>query len=113
MSKLNIVNEGSGRFTVDGDLTFFAIDKKAVNSFAFLATAKQITLDLGKVGNADSAGLALMLEWVKQARSKRVQLHFVNIPGQLLNLAKLSSLDKLGYFNPDNVNLQTVSQDID
>jgi phospholipid transport system transporter-binding protein len=98
MNKLTLVNEGPGRFIVDGDLTFSAMDKKTVSAFAFLASNKQITLDLGKVSNADSAGLALMLEWIKHARSKRVQLRFINIPGQLLNLAKLSGLDKLSYF---------------
>ncbi|WP_411726494.1 lipid asymmetry maintenance protein MlaB [Methyloglobulus sp.] len=98
MSKLSIVNEGSGRFIVDGDLTFSAMDKKTVSSFAFLTTTKQVTLDLGGVGNADSAGLALMIEWVKHARSKRVQLRFRNIPEQLLNLAKLSGVDKTSYF---------------
>jgi phospholipid transport system transporter-binding protein len=72
--------------------------KKTVSSFAFLTTSKQITVDLGGVGNADSAGLALMIEWVKYSRSKRVQLRFRNIPEQLLNLAKLSGLDKTSYF---------------
>ncbi|MDA1342515.1 MAG: STAS domain-containing protein [Proteobacteria bacterium] len=98
MSKLSIVNEGSGNFIVDGDLTFSAMDKKTVSSFAFLSTSKQISVDLGGVGNADSAGLALMIEWVKYSRSKRVQLRFRNIPKQLLNLAKLSGLDKTSYF---------------
>lgn len=98
MSPVTIVNEGTGHFIVDGDLTFSAMDKKTVSSFAFLTVAKQVTLDLGGVGNADSAGLALMLEWIKHARSKRVQLRFRNIPEQLLTLAKLSGLDKTGYF---------------
>jgi phospholipid transport system transporter-binding protein len=98
MSVLNIINEGSGRFIVDGDLTFSAMDKKTVSSFAFLTATKQITLDLSKVGNVDSAGLALILEWIKHARSKRVQLRFINMPGQLVNLAKLSGLDNMGYF---------------
>lgn len=95
MNKLTIVNEGSGTFIVDGDLTFFTIDKKTVNSFSFLTNNKQVTLDLGGVGNSDSAGLALMIEWIKNARTKRVQLKFRNIPPQILNLAKLSGLDKL------------------
>ncbi len=95
MNKLTIVNEGQGNFIVDGDLTFFTIDKKTLNSFAFLISGKQVTLDLGGVGNSDSAGLALMIEWIKYARTKRVQLRFRNIPSQLLNLAKLSGLDKL------------------
>jgi phospholipid transport system transporter-binding protein len=98
MNKLSIVNEGAGRFIVDGDLTFLTIDKKTASGFAFLASAKQITMDLGGLGNADSAGLALMLEWIKQARQKKVQLQFKNIPEQLLNLAKLSGLNKLSHF---------------
>jgi phospholipid transport system transporter-binding protein len=98
MSKLTIVNAEAERFVVEGDLTFSVMDKKTVSSFAFLANGKQITLDLGKVNNADSAGLALMLEWIKQARSKRVQLQFINIPEQILNLAKLSGLDIAGCF---------------
>lgn len=101
MSKLTIVNEGAGRFIVDGDLTFSTIDKKTVSSITFLTTNKQITLDLGGVGNTDSAGLALMLEWIKQSRNKRVQLRFRNIPEQLLNLAKLSGLNKMSYFVSD------------
>lgn len=101
MNKLSIVNEGGGRFIVDGDLTFHTIDKKTANGFGFMATEKNITMDLGGVGNADSAGLALMLEWIKQASRKGVQLQFKNIPDQLLNLAKLSGLNSLSYFRPD------------
>jgi phospholipid transport system transporter-binding protein len=93
MNKLAIINEESGRFSVEGDMIFSTMDKKTLNSFAFLTTGKQITLDFGKVSNADSAGLALMLEWIKQARTKRVQLRFINIPEKILNLAKLSNLD--------------------
>jgi phospholipid transport system transporter-binding protein len=98
MSKLTIVNDEPGRFIVDGDLTFSTMDKNTVSTFAFLTTGKQITLDLGKVGNADSAGLALMLEWIKHARTKRVQLRFINVPGQILNLAKLSGLEMADCF---------------
>lgn len=101
MNTLSIVNEGGGRFIVDGDLTFQTINQKTTYGFAFLKSAKQITMDLGGVGNADSAGLALMLEWIKQARHKKVQLHFKNIPEQLINIAKLSGLSSLSYFDPD------------
>jgi phospholipid transport system transporter-binding protein len=98
MNKLTINKEKPGYYIVDGDLTFSAMDKKTVNSFAFLTGHKEITIDLGGVGNADSAGLALMLEWVKLSRSRKMSLRFRNIPQQLLNLAKLSGIDKLSYF---------------
>jgi len=98
MNKLTIIKEKPGYYIVDGDLTFSAMDKKTVTTFKFLSGKKEIVIDLGGVGNADSAGLALMLEWIKISRSRKTSIKFRNIPQQLLNLAKLSGIDKLSYF---------------
>ncbi len=98
MNRLTIVSESPGRFIVDGDLTFSSLDKKSISNFSFLATGKHVVLDLGGVGKTDSAGLALLVEWIKYARNKRVNLQFRNIPEQIFNLAKLSSLDLSSYF---------------
>lgn len=107
MNKLTIMKEKPGYYIVDGDLTFSAMDKKTVTTFKFLSGQKEIVIDLGGVGNADSAGLALMLEWIKVSRGRKTALRFRNIPQQLLNLAKLSGIDKLSYFvntNPPTPN---------
>jgi phospholipid transport system transporter-binding protein len=93
-----MINQGDGLFVVDGDLTFATIDKKTVKSFDFLKAAKYVTIDLGRVTCTDSAGLALMIEWIKVSRHYRVQLRFKNIPDQLRNLAKLSGFDQSDYF---------------
>lgn len=98
MSKLNIIDQGAGHFVVDGDLTFSTIDKQSVKSFSFLKAAKEITIDLSRVSCTDSAGLALMIEWIKYTRHNKTQLSFKNIPEQLLTLAKLSGLDKTSHF---------------
>jgi phospholipid transport system transporter-binding protein len=98
VSKLNIIDKGAGLFVVDGDLTFSTIDKQTVKSSDFLTSAKEITVDLGRVALTDSAGLALMIEWLKHARAKRTHLRFQNVPKQLLTLAKLSGFDKTGHF---------------
>jgi len=98
MSKLVVIDQGAGQFVVNGDLTFATIDKKTVKSFDFLNTTKFATIDLGRVTCTDSAGLALMIEWIKHARYNRIQLRFKNIPKQLHNLAKLSGFDKSSYF---------------
>lgn len=98
MSKLSIIDQGSGRLVVDSDLTFKSIDGQSVKSFAFLKSGKEITIDLSRVANADSAGLALLIEWIKYTRSKRIALKFKNIPEQLLTLAKLSGFDKSSHF---------------
>lgn len=98
MTKLSIVAQGPGCFIVNGDLTFSTIDINTVRSFAFLKVTKQVTIDLGRVVCTDSAGLALMMEWIKYARQHRIQIAFKNIPEQLHNLAKLSGLDKTVHF---------------
>lgn len=96
---LTIAVREAGRVSVDGEMTFSAIDKKVAGAFDFLAHAKQVTVDLSGVSQADSAGLALLIEWIKFARGKRVQLRITNVPSQLLNLAKLSGLENTGYFH--------------
>jgi phospholipid transport system transporter-binding protein len=103
VSKLKIIDQGSGHFIVEGDLTFSTINKDTLKSFDFLKAAKEITLDLSHVSSTDSAGLALMIEWIKYTRSKRIRLDFKNIPEQLLNLAKLSGFDKtIRFTTPSN-----------
>ncbi len=98
MTQLNIIAQGDGHFIIDGDLTFATINQKTIKSVAFLTTAKHITIDLGRVVSTDSAGLALMIEWIKYTRQHRTQITFKNIPDQLLNLAKLSGFDKTSHF---------------
>lgn len=98
MSKLNIIDQGTGHFVVDGDLTFSTIDKRTVKSFSFLNSSKEITIDLSRVSCTDSAGLALMIEWIKYTRHNKAHIAFKNIPEQLLTLAKLSGLDKTSHF---------------
>jgi len=51
-----------------------------------------------QVEATDSAGLALMIEWIRLSRMSRVQLRFKNVPEQLLALAKLSGFDETEYF---------------
>jgi len=98
VSRLNIIKQGPRHFVIDGDLTFATIDKQTLKSFSFLKAATEITVDLSRVSNTDSAGLALMIEWIKYSRHNRTQLNFKNIPEQLLNLAKLSGFDQSSHF---------------
>jgi len=98
MSKLSLTEQSPGNFSVAGSLTFSAIDKNTLKSLKFLKGIDRICIDLAKVEATDSAGLALMIEWIKISRLNRVRLRFQNIPEQILALAKLSGFDKNEYF---------------
>lgn len=99
MSSLNITKKSPKYFIIDGALTFATIDKQTLKSISFLNTAKAITIDLDRVTSTDSAGLALMIEWIKYSRENRSHITFKNIPEQLLNLAKLSGFDQSSHFS--------------
>lgn len=88
-----IVEQSSGNFFVEGELTFFKLNKKAVTCFEFLQSGQKICIDLQKITVADSAGLALLVEWIKQGQLYATKLTFKNIPQQLIILAKLNGFD--------------------
>ena len=98
MNKLSIINKGGGQIVLTGDMTFATIDKQIAKATAFLASAKEITIDMAGIANTDSAGLALMIEWLKYARTKRTHLRFRNVPEQLVTLARLSGFDTASHF---------------
>lgn len=56
------------------------------------------TIDLGGLAATDSAGLALLLEWWRQAQSRGRQLAFTAVPPRLRDLARVNGLDAV--FNP-------------
>ena len=54
-----------------------------------------IQLDLFDVQRADSAGLALLVEWRAKARRAGRQLSFLHVPDQILRMASLSGLEDI------------------
>ena len=69
-------------------MTFSSLNK--TSPLSFLNTAPEMTINLEKVTLVDSAGLSLMVEWIKQSKQYQSNLKFKNTPHQLLTLAKLS-----------------------
>ncbi len=67
---------------------FTAHKKSATKQSAVEKNAATITIDLSQITDCNSAGLALLLEMVKHARLNNIELHFENLPGTLLTIAK-------------------------
>ena len=53
------------------------------------------TVDLGEVNEMDSALLALLLAWLRDARMRNRALSFVNLPESLRTIAQLYGVDRL------------------
>jgi phospholipid transport system transporter-binding protein len=54
-----------------------------------------IIVDCTKVPNADSAGLAVLIEWRRWAHQRGQHLKFANLPAQVCAIAKLSEVREL------------------
>ncbi len=54
-----------------------------------------LVLDLGGVRRADSAGLALLVEWLRAARRAGRELRLRAMPEQMRAIARVSGLDRI------------------
>jgi len=92
MASVQLVSRGDGVWGIEGRLTF-ATTPAFVQAFA--AVTEDAVIDLKQVELADSAGLALLVEWAIQAEKKGLTMSFSNIPIQVLAMARVSGLDEI------------------
>lgn len=98
MMPLSLTIKSDEWVLLSGDLTFATINKKTARLIDFKKFNPHVVIDFAQIGNSDSAGLALIIEWLKISKTKQTQLRFKNIPLQLLTLAQLSGFDLTPYF---------------
>src|SRR5687767_4520325 len=86
---------GNGRFKVSGALNAETVTDLLARSEAAFKDAASLDIDLANVPEGDSAGLALLIEWLRRARQQNRQIHFANVPAQIAALARISEVEKL------------------
>lgn len=90
-------DRGDGRFGVNGELGFSTVMTALEKSKAVFAGHSVIELDLAGVTRADSAGLALLLEWVNWARNTAHEIRYRNIPAEIIAMAQISEVEDMLY----------------
>jgi len=88
----------SGHYRLTGPMTFAtatALLHQAQRAFGSRAGREPIEVDLGSVTHADSAGLALLIEWASWTRPGPAGIRFIHMPEQLRAIARLSEADGL------------------
>ena len=76
--------------TLQGALTFATVPALAARAGELLGDGR---VDLAQVGNADSSGLALLLELARQAQRQGKTLQLLNVPAQLQSLIRFFELE--------------------
>ncbi|MGA3156234.1 MAG: STAS domain-containing protein [Steroidobacteraceae bacterium] len=62
---------------------------------AFAAERGEFTIDLAAVAPIDSAGLALLIDWLAAAREHGAHLSYLHLPLPARTLARLSDVESL------------------
>lgn len=80
-----------------GALTFETVPSLYKESAVWFEGTGDLTLDLTQVTNTDSAGLALLVEWLRRARDAKRSLRFINVPAQVQTLMRINNLQDAFY----------------
>ena len=88
----------NGRFAATGPLTFATARQARLEGLAALNApdaAQQLEIDCSALGVTDSAGLAVMLDWLAPAKRAGRSLRFLSLPKDLGALARISDVEQL------------------
>lgn len=95
MADFSLTNEGDGKFALSGNMTFSTAEQILRQSEDLFAKHTRIEVDLSKVEKSDSAGLALLLEWITWANHSVREIRFTDMPERILAIAQTTEVDKL------------------
>ncbi|MEJ0087709.1 MAG: STAS domain-containing protein [Pseudomonadota bacterium] len=96
-SSVAVSEQGAGRIVVTGELTFATARDARQLAVKVLegSGARAIVIDCKGVTRADSAGLAVLLDWLAWGRRKSRAVSFENLPEALVAIARISEVDGL------------------
>lgn len=95
MSEAALERTEAGTLVVQGDLTFQTVPRLHAAYGEDIATGGRVALDLSGVAHTDSAGVALLVDWLRQARGAGGDLRLVNVPEQMRSIVRVSGLERL------------------
>ena len=95
MSDFTLKDLGDGRFSLSGRMTFDTAGDILQKSEDLFEPHTLLEIDLSGITHTDSAGLALLLEWINWARHYVREIRFENVPEQILAIARISEVSDL------------------
>ena len=95
MSDYELKDLGDGRFSLSGEMTFETAERILLSSEEPFEQHTRIEVDLAGVDKSDSAGLALLLEWITWSNHTVREIRFLSMPERVLAIAKTTEIDHL------------------
>lgn len=95
MSDFTLDDLGGGKFALKGDMTFGTAGQILRDSEELFEEHTRIEVDLSGVEETDSAGLALLLEWITWANHTVREIRFLETPEKIDAIAKTTEVEDL------------------
>ena len=89
-----MIRREGARMLLSGPVTLANVASLLDEGRRHLAEGVQ-TVDLGEVSEMDSALLALLLAWLRDAKGREQAIAFANLPESLRTIARLYGVDRL------------------
>lgn len=94
MSEFELRDLGDGRFELCGEVSFHTAQDILRRSEKLFDGHTNVQVDLAAVGRTDSAGLALLLQWLSQFAGA-AKIKFANIPEKIQAIAVTAEINEL------------------
>ncbi len=95
MADFALEDLGDGHFALSGEMSFETVDRILQFSERPFEKHTRLEVDLSGVTMTDSAGLALLLEWVTWANHTVREIRYSGMPERILAIAKTTEVDGL------------------
>ncbi len=95
MARFELQDLGDGKFALSGEMTFDTAERILRQSEEPFEEHTQLEIDLSGVTGSDSAGLALLLEWVTWANHTVREVRFTGLPERVMAIAKTTEVEGL------------------
>lgn len=95
---LGFERRDASRVELRGALVFAsaaAAHAEGLRHLAAVAAGGGVDFDCAALSDADSAGLAVLIEWKAAARRRGVRLRYTALPDSLVRLARISDVERL------------------
>ena len=86
---------GGGKFAIKGSMTFQTAGRLLRECEPLFSDHTRIEVDLSGITDTDSAGLALLLEWITWANHTVREIRFTGTPDKIDAIAKTTEVDNL------------------
>ena len=87
----------SGHYILKGQLDFKSVPElwKENKISLFTDETDILNIDLSQLERSDSSGLALLVEWYREAEQQSKTITFFNLPAQMYEIACISGLNEI------------------